>query len=433
MWLSASSAFAVTVWYQPTPFPAVKADGVTPINKDDVTVVHALAGTTSTSHSTQVITATAGANTVGGISASDQYWMFVKFDLTGLPQTVDKALLYLMPHDLSLYTPTSVGACLVTGAWNSSTTWNSRPSFNTCYGWFSASPNSWTTIWLTGAGYDWYNQWQSGALAKSGIMLFPQAANNNFDAFYSTRYNDYARDAYADARRPALSLTFTPTLTLKMPLPGIPGPERLSWLVTNEVGGYECKGEGGNALWPDPAHTDAGSSGNYYSIDISWTNDGYTYGQYNTPVLAAAGGIVAEVGGGNNPGNLNGYYIAINHNGSQNPNVGFTTRYLHLKQTAARANGTLLVVGNSVNQGDQIGIVGTTGKDASGNPMSTAEHLHFGVRYQNQGYSYIPQLSKVVMEGMLLKSYQTECAVNANGVPTSRIRYYSSTNIPTGR
>lgn len=265
-------------------------------------------------------------------------------------------------------------------------------------------------------------------------MLFPQATNNNFDVFRSTLYNDYLNDAYADARRPVLQLNFTPTLQLKMPLPGVLGPLKLTWLLTNEIGGYECTG---GIPWPDTAHQDVGSDGNYYSIDITWTNkDGNgaasQYGQYNTPVLAAAGGKVVGVGGGNNNGDFNGFYIVIDHDSDGNPNTGFSTRYLHLKQYAARANGTLLAVGNSVNQGDQIGIMGTTGKDANGNPTSTAEHLHFGVRYQDHGYSYIPELTKVVMEGLILKSYQTECAVNGSGVPTSRIRYYNSTNTPTG-
>lgn len=365
---------------------------------------------------------------------------YLKFDLTGLPNHVDSALLYLLPSSVpSPYTSMAYTVCPVTSAWDSSMTWGTMPSYGSpCFAYSTPTAGTWSTIWLSysGGSPDWYNQWQSGTLAENGIALFPQDTNVKLDVFFSTLYNSYATDPYADSRRPALQLTFTPTLELKMPLPGVLGPLKLTWLLTNEIGGYECKGEGGNLFWPDSAHTDSGV-GNYYSLDISWVNkDGNgapsQYGQYNTPVLAATGGLVVDVGGGDNPGDLNGFYVVINHSGSGDINTGFTTRYLHLKQAAARANGTLLVIGSSVNQGDQIGIVGKTGKDASGNPTSTAEHLHFGVRYQNHGYSYIPELSKVIMEGMVLKSYQTECAVNANGVPTSRIRYYNSTNTPTG-
>ena len=64
--------------------------------------------------------------------------------------------------------------------------------------------------------------------------------------------------------------------------------------------------------------------------------------------------------------------------------------------------------------------------DANGNPTSTGVHLHFGVRYQNHGYSHISELSKAIMEGLLFKSYQTECSV---GVPIDWIRYYRSGNL----
>lgn len=81
-----------------------------------------------------------------------------------------------------------------------------------------------------------------------------------------------------------------------------------------------------------------------------------------------------------------------------------------------------VTAGATVQQGDLLGYMGNTG-----NP-TTGTHLHFGVRYQNQGYSYISQLSYVVVDGWLLKSFQTECAVDGNGTPTSRIRYYHSSN-----
>lgn len=325
-------------------------------------------------------------------------------------------------------TPIPYAVCAITSSWNLSLTWNTQPSYDpTCYGYATPTPWNWSGFWLSGGGPNWYNQWQAQTLANNGVMLFPYATNNNFDTFYSTLYNNYGIDPYADARRPLLGLTFTPPAGMpnfKLPLPG-----GYKWLLTNEIGGYECKGE---APFPDIAHQDAGSFGNYYSIDISWNNNGGVYGQYNTPVLAADGGKVIEVGGGNNPGDLNGFYIVIDHDSDMDIRTGFSTRYLHLKQAAARKSGVILAVGNSVNRGDQIGIVGTTGKYADGTPTSTAEHLHFGVRYQNQGYSYVSQLSYVVMDGWLLKSFQTECAVSGNGVPTNRIRYYNSTNTPTG-
>ncbi len=253
-------------------------------------------------------------------------------------------------------------------------------------------------------------------------LAIQRDGTQRFDKFASSRV-----PAPTDARylgtRPILRLDFTPTLTLKMPLPG-----GYRWLLTNEIGGYECKGE---SPWPDTAHQD----NNYFSIDIKWENVynsiGPTpYGEYNTPVLAAAGGkvIVNSDSGDQYP---NGNYIVIDHDGDGNLNTGFSTRYLHLQDAPRRKNGTLLQTGEIVFQGDQIGIMGTTGY-LNGVPTSTGVHIHFGVRYNNSGSLTVPELTKVVMESMVLKSYQTECAVNANGVPISRIRYYTSTNTPTG-
>ncbi len=148
-------------------------------------------------------------------------------------------------------------------------------------------------------------------------------------------------------------------------------------------------------------------------------------------MLAAAGGKVVFAGQAS-PEVGNGYYVVIDHDGDGVVSTGFQTRYLHLANPPARKNGTLLTVGDTVQQGDQIGIMGTTGTLPNGQPSSTGVHLHFGVRYQNNGSSTVPELTKVLMEGLLLKSYQTECAVNSSGVPTSRIRYYSSTMTPTG-
>lgn len=72
---------------------------------------------------------------------------------------------------------------------------------------------------------------------------------------------------------------------------------------------------------------------------------------------------------------------------------------------------------------------GTKGfKDVVMYNKDTCAHLHFGVRYNNSGYSTVPQLAKVVMDSRILKSYQTECAVNVNGTPTDWIRYYRSSN-----
>ena len=80
---------------------------------------------------------------------------------------------------------------------------------------------------------------------------------------------------------------------------------------------------------------------------------------YGSPVYAAAGGdvIISRAGGWNGG---YGSYVVIRHNN------GVQTLYAHLSQNT-------VVSGARVDQGDQIGAIGSTGK-------STGPHLHFEVR-----------------------------------------------------
>ena len=205
-----------------------------------------------------------------------------------------------------------------------------------------------------------------------------------------------------------------------MPLPG-----GYSWLLTTEIGGYDCRGKtydsNGNVIWPDKAHQGL----NYFSIDFSPTGSGYSG---SIPVLAALGGKVIFAGKFDlpDPRAANGYHVIIDHDGDGISSTGFQTRYLHLADLPKKKNGTLLIVGNTVDPGDQIGIMGNTG-------ASDGTHLHFGVRYQDDGSASKSELTNVIMEGLLLKSYQSECQVDASGAPTTWIRRYPSTLYPSGK
>lgn len=75
-----------------------------------------------------------------------------------------------------------------------------------------------------------------------------------------------------------------------------------------------------------------------------------------TPIVAAKGGVVSFAGVMGGYGNI----IVVDHGG------GMTTRYAHQSQLGAS-------VGQSVQAGDKIGYVGSTGN-------STGPHLHFEVR-----------------------------------------------------
>jgi murein DD-endopeptidase MepM/ murein hydrolase activator NlpD len=78
------------------------------------------------------------------------------------------------------------------------------------------------------------------------------------------------------------------------------------------------------------------------------------------PILAAKDGVVSFAGTMGGYGNI----VVIEHGG------GMTTRYAHQSQLGAS-------VGQSVNAGDQVGYVGSTGN-------STGPHLHFEVRINDQ-------------------------------------------------
>lgn len=78
-----------------------------------------------------------------------------------------------------------------------------------------------------------------------------------------------------------------------------------------------------------------------------------------TPVLAVSAGTVAFAGEQGSYGNL----VVVNHQ------RGRQSRYAHLQSVAVRT-------GQTVNQGNLLGTVGSTG-----NPTGSKSHLHFEVRY----------------------------------------------------
>lgn len=98
----------------------------------------------------------------------------------------------------------------------------------------------------------------------------------------------------------------------------------------------------------------AGASDYHKGVDIGAAS--------GTPIYAAAGGTVVISTYHYSAGN----YILINHGG------GVYTVYMHCSKL-------LVDVGDKVNQGDKIGLVGSTG-------YSTGPHLHFGVRINGTYY-----------------------------------------------
>ena len=384
-----SQAHAVTVWYQPTPYPLKKINGST--LPQDLEKVHVWDGWLNNSYNTTLVRD----DKLQAGGWGDVYRSYLNWDLVGLPQNPTTVNLWLQFYTAG-GTPTPFQFCILNSSWNTTVAWNSQPSVLGCTGMFT-SPTSggWAGWNIT----SWYQNWQSGVWGKYGMMINPQNNNNNFVAIRSSRYA-------SDGVRPILQFDFTPTLELKMPLPA-----GYSWLLTNEIGGYECTGSEPS---PDIYHQDNTGTGNHYSLDFAPTNrsnsGGASYNVNQIPILASASGKVVEATSNNG----NGYYVRIDHDGDGDVNTGFQTVYLHMQP------GSLAVSqGQTVISGQRLGFMGNTG-------ISTGTHLHLGVRYKNQGYSYTSELTKVTLENRILKSYQTECILDSTGRPTTWGRYYPS-------
>lgn len=92
------------------------------------------------------------------------------------------------------------------------------------------------------------------------------------------------------------------------------------------------------------------------------------------PIFAAADGIVTKTGSNLNKRSGYGHYIYVTHSSDRHLK-GYATLYAHMLRP------TNLKVGDRVKQGDQLGLIGSTG-------ASTGPHLHFELR--NNGRAIDP-------------------------------------------
>lgn len=107
----------------------------------------------------------------------------------------------------------------------------------------------------------------------------------------------------------------------------------------------------------DPFHA---TSAWHHGIDIP--------GSLGTPVLAAGAGVVRFAGSAGGYGAM----VEVAHGG------GLATRYAHLARILVRA-------GTAVEQGQPLGLMGSTGR-------STGSHLHFEVRRAGSAVDPLPYL-----------------------------------------
>jgi len=155
-----------------------------------------------------------------------------------------------------------------------------------------------------------------------------------------------------------ISQARTPTgspLVPATPPPGA-GHARLAWPIAHAV---ITQGFGPSPYAIEPPY---GQYAHFHTgIDLA--------APVNSPIFAAADGVVALVG--RDPWGY-GNYIVISHGG------GLATLYGHLNAVGA-------AMGQSVLQGQQIGLEGSTG-------LSTGPHLHFEVRVGGKPVNPMPYL-----------------------------------------
>ena len=134
---------------------------------------------------------------------------------------------------------------------------------------------------------------------------------------------------------------------------------------------------GGDMAWPVPGHhrissefgSRFGGRDFHTGIDIVGSGTGVING---ATVVAANSGTVRVTNHSHSPGRGYGMFIIIDHGG------GVSTLYAHLSAIS-------VTVGQTVNIGDPIGRVGSTG-------WSTGPHLHFEVRHNGRAVNPRPYI-----------------------------------------
>lgn len=185
--------------------------------------------------------------------------------------------------------------------------------------------------------------------------------------------------------------------SLTLPNFNMPLPGEFEWLLSTEPGGKFYGGD------PDLGHRGRA----YFALDIIDNNRQQgELGGFPVPILAAADGVVIEVR--NNvicQGCEFGYgnYVRLDHGD------GFTITYGHLRYPSVTVS-----VGERVRQGQVLGFMGSTGH-------STGIHVHFEIRYLNEGSKQAAILNQVLLEGVPLSAYKVGTV--------SRPKYYASSQV----
>ncbi|MFH1030928.1 MAG: DNRLRE domain-containing protein, partial [bacterium] len=126
---------------------------------------------------------------VGGWGEYDRWNTFLKFNLTGLPQHAEKAIVWLYNFAANEQ-PTGTRVCRVNTIWRWTDWWQVRfegcPSWTQVGGISAPKNNSWCAVDIT----NMYNDWKSGKYPNYGFCLDAGGVSNKWDKFYSSNYMD---------------------------------------------------------------------------------------------------------------------------------------------------------------------------------------------------------------------------------------------------
>lgn len=322
----ATNASAASIWRNPGPFP------------DGMDTWFGSVYNTSAQHDYRL--------RVGGWG--DEYDSLIRFDLSGLPQVANQALIYLYSI-ADGGTPTYLMWYLLSMQWHSGTvTWGTQPA-GTFLG-YSVPPTvgSWYAVDFTAQ----YNAWRSGnsSSVNYGLKLRPYQTNNNYSSFYSSTQGGGAG--------PWLYVSYTPQANDNV--------LKLKWPLATTKPATPVAGGAFGDYWGTGQSYCSGQSMTHTGVDVP-ANAG-------TVVYSAEDGIVKEV----LPASQSGGWasaIVLEHN---SPSGGkYTTVYWHINPVADTASA-----GGFVPKGMQIATV------ADLTPYGHTTHFHFGVRMGTYNSTY---------------------------------------------
>lgn len=333
-------------------------------------------------------------------------WSFLRFNVSSLPDAsqVQSVKLWLWTENPGLnVNPAAMYMHPLYVPFSSSTTWNNKNI--SVYAGATNVPvggwNSWTVIDIT----QYYQKWRSGQWVNHGIIFSPNLAQVRFfNWFASANYVTIA------AKKPRIQVTYTGSATpvqfLSFPLPSTLYPQGAytAGKVTSVVD-HSMRINPSNGRYPYGTVANGGGDGVILSFtgervngavsnstcvqgntylqglySIGGCPSGYTsYDEHpgydyrtttGTVVRAAAGGVVVS-----NNGQrcvligisdcVSWGYVGVSHSN------GFITQYGHLSRID-------VVVGQVVNEGQQLGLSGAAG--------GVAPHFHFEVLKLKNGY-----------------------------------------------